>query len=163
MAVLQQNSYRHAACNKPGMGTTTLTHDRTDLGAMKAVVRRFVTEIFESGHVDGLDELVAPDFVSHTFNIRGADALAEATRRVHGALTEVEFDIHEVVAEGDLVAVRLTSTAEATGEFMGIADAAGRRYTIDEMHLFRLSNGRIIEHRHSHDALGITRQLGAKA
>lgn len=144
------------------MGTTTLSHNRTDTGAMKAVVRRFVTEIFEAGHVEAIDELVAPDFVSHTFNVRGAYALAEATRRVHGALTEVEFDIHEVVAEGDMVAVRLTSTAEATGDFMGIADATGRRYTIDEIHLFRLSNGRIIEHRHSHDALGITRQLGAK-
>lgn len=85
------------------MGTTTLT----DLGAMKAVVRRFVEE-------------------------------------------------------DDLVAVRLTSTAEVTGEFMGIADAVGRRYTIDEMHLFRLSDGRIVEHRHVHDALGIMHQLGAK-
>ena len=32
----------------------------------KALVRRFIREIFQEGRVEALDELVAPDFVRHT-------------------------------------------------------------------------------------------------
>lgn len=144
------------------MGTTTLLDDQIHLGAMRAVVRRFVEEIFEAGRVEAIDELVAPDFVSHTFGITedGPRALAAATEKIHRSLTDVEFEIYEMVAEHDLVAVRLTSSAEPTGPFMGVADAAGKRYTVDEMHLFRIAEGRIVEHWHTHDALGILRQLG---
>ena len=34
--------------------------------ANKAVVRRFIEEIFEEGRVEALDELVTPEFVRHT-------------------------------------------------------------------------------------------------
>ena len=37
----------------------------------------------------------------------------------------------------------------------------GKRYTVNEMHFFRIAEGRVVEHWHAHDALGILRQLGA--
>jgi predicted ester cyclase len=65
-----------------------------------------------------------------------------------------------MVGEHDLVAVSLTSSATPTGEFMGVADAGGKRYTSSEMHFFRIAEGRVVEHWHAHDTLGIMRQLG---
>lgn len=133
-----------------------------DSDANKAVVRRFVDDVFAAGRTEAIDELVAPEFVSETFGITtdGRARLREATERVHGALGDVAFVIEELVAEGDRVAARLTASATPKGEFMGVP-AAGRRYTIGELHLFRLAGGRIVEHWHQHDALGLLKQLQA--
>ena len=68
--------------------------------------------------------------------------------------------IDDMIAEGDRVAVRLTSSAIQTGPFMGIP-ASGKRYEIGEIHWFRLRDGRICEHWHEADFLGMLRQLGA--
>lgn len=130
--------------------------------ANKALVRRFVDEIFEAGRLESIDELVAPDFVSHTFGIAddGAAKLKAAAERVHASLTGVRFEIEDMVAEDDRVAVRLTASGTATGDFMGMP-AAGKRYRIGEMHFFRLADGKVVEHWHQYDAAGQMKQLGA--
>ncbi len=144
------------------MGTTTLLNDQIHLSAMKAVARRFVEEVFAAGNLEAIDELVADDFVSHTFGIteNGPEQLTAATKRVHESLTDVEFTIDDIVAEEDRVAVRLTSSATPTGDFMGVTGAAGQRYTIGESHWFRIEAGQVVEHWHHHDALGLMRQIG---
>lgn len=143
------------------MATSTLLNDQIHVSAMKALVRRFVEEVFQAGNADAVDELVAPEFVSHTFGIteNGSQQLRDAMARVHGMLANVEFAIEDIVAEGDRVAVRLTSSATATGPFMGVESAAGKRYTVLEMHFFRFEDGQVVEHWHVHDAQGMVRQL----
>jgi steroid delta-isomerase-like uncharacterized protein len=128
----------------------------------KDLVRRFVDEIFVKGNPEAVDELLAPDFTSHTFPSTGdgrADMKA-AISRVHGALSDVTFSVDELVAEGDLVAALLTASATQTGELMGIP-ASGKRYEIGEIHLFRIRDAQLVEHWHYHDALGMMKQLGA--
>ena len=131
----------------------------TDPGA---VARRFVDEIFVRGRLESIDELVAPDFVSHTFSFTddGREQLRAATQRVHASLSDVTFDVEDVVVEGDQAVVRLTSSATPIGDFMGVP-AGGKRYTIGEMHWFRVEGGKVVEHWHQHDALGLMKQLGA--
>jgi predicted ester cyclase len=80
--------------------------------------------------------------------------------RVSKALTDVVFTIDDSIAEGDQVAVRLTASATQSGEFMGLPPS-GERYTIPEIHIFRVRDGRIVEHWHPFDQLGMMRQLGA--
>ena len=128
-----------------------------------ALVRRFIQEVFEQGRTDRLGELVAEDFVSHGFHIAedGRRTMEQAAARVHAQLRDVEFVVEDVLVDGDRVAVRLTASATPTGEFMGVTAAAGRRYTIGEMHWFRISDGLISEHWHQHDALGLLQQLGS--
>ena len=128
----------------------------------KRVVRRFVDEVLAAGGVGSIDELVADHFVSHTWGMTddGREKLRAATPRIHAILGDVEFGIDDLVAEDDRVVAVLTSSATPTGEFMGVP-ASGKRYTIGEMHWFRLRDGKIVEHRHQHDALGLMQQLGA--
>ena len=127
----------------------------------KRLVRRFVDEALASGRVDAIDELVAPDFVSHTWDMTdaGRDKLKATTPQMHARLTDVEMTVDDLVAEGDRVVARLTSSATPTGDFMGLP-AAGKRYSISEMHWFRLRDGQIVEHWHQMDGLGLQRQLG---
>ena len=47
-----------------------------------------------------------------------------------------------------------------TGEFMGLPPS-GKRYAIPEIHILRVRDGRIVEHWHQFDQLGMMRQLGA--
>jgi steroid delta-isomerase-like uncharacterized protein len=128
----------------------------------KSVVRRFVDEIFVGGRLESVDELVAEDFVPHTWPSTGAgrNDLRRAIERVFNGLTDVDFKIEDMIAENDKVAVRLTASARQTGEFMGLPPS-GKSYTIDEIHIFRLREGKIVEHWHQFDSLGLLRQLGA--
>ena len=128
----------------------------------KAIATRFVEEIFVRGSFEAVDELLADDFVGHTWPSTGdgrAD-LKRAIERVSKGLADPEFLIDDMIAEGDRVAVRLTASATQAGEFMGMP-GSGKRYTIGEIHIFRMRDGRVVEHWHQFDQLAMMRQLGA--
>jgi steroid delta-isomerase-like uncharacterized protein len=127
----------------------------------KALVRRFITDVFEEGNYTAVDELVAADFIPHTWpGTTDRDGLKTAMERVAKALTDASFVIDDMIAEDERVAVRLTASATQTGDFMGMPPS-GKRYTIEEIHIFRVRDGRIVEHWHEFDQLGMMRQLGA--
>jgi steroid delta-isomerase-like uncharacterized protein len=127
----------------------------------EALVRRFIDEIFLHGRFDAVDELVAEDFTAHTWGPmpQGRDGLKAAIERVSAALSDAAMTIDDVIADGDRVAVRLTSSATQSGPFMGMPPT-GRRYEIGEIHIFRIRDGRVVEHWHQADFLGMLRQLG---
>jgi steroid delta-isomerase-like uncharacterized protein len=127
----------------------------------KAVVRRFIDEIFVKGRTEMVDELVADDFVPHTWPSTGdgrAD-LKRAIERVAKGLADARFVVEDLIAEGDRVAVRLTAEATQVGTFMGLPPS-GKTYRIGEIHIFRIRAGQVTEHWHQFDQLAMLRQLG---
>ena len=127
----------------------------------KALVRRFVTEIFEQGRPEAVDELCADDFVGHTWGNADKEGLKAAMARVAQGLADAKFVIEDEIAEGDLVAVRLTASARHVGEFMGMA-ASGQSYEIGEIHIFRVHDGKVSEHWHQFDSASLMKQLTGK-
>jgi steroid delta-isomerase-like uncharacterized protein len=132
------------------------------IDANKELVRRFVQEIFVDGNADAVDELVSEDFVPHTWPSTGDGRgdLKRAIERVSKGLSDAAFTIEDMIAEADRVAVRLTAGARQTGEFMGIPPS-GKSYTIGEIHIFRIRDGKVSEHWHQFDSMGMMSQLGA--
>ncbi len=126
----------------------------------KALVQRLIQEVFLGGDRDAVDRLVTPDFESHGLPGVGPDVLKGAIERTSKGLTDVSMEIADLVGEDDRVAVRIQSSATQSGELMGMPPS-GRTYTIEELHLFRIADGRIAEHWHQMDAMGMMRQLGA--
>jgi predicted ester cyclase len=126
----------------------------------KANVRQVIERIFVGQEDAAIDELIAPTFVPHTFGPMppGREGLREGMRRAGAGVSEARFEIHDMIAEGDRVAVRLTTSARHTGPFMGI-EPTGKRYSVDEIHIFRLQNGQVIEHWHEFDKLALMQQL----
>ena len=126
----------------------------------KDTVRRIVERIFVRQEDAAIDELVSEDFVPHTFGPmpKGREGLREGMKRAGAGVSDPEFTIHDLIAEGDRVAARLTTTARHTGPFMGI-EPTGNRYSIDEIHIFRLRDGQLIEHWHAFDTASLLAQL----
>jgi steroid delta-isomerase-like uncharacterized protein len=128
----------------------------------KAIVRRFIDEIFVQGNRATVDELLDEDFVAHTWPSTGhpKDDLKAALERASTALENPTFSIDDMIAEGDRVAARLTTAATQVGPFMGM-EPSGKSYSIEEIHIFRLRDGKVVEHWHQFDQMGMMRQLGA--
>ena len=131
--------------------------------ANEAIVRRFIDEIFVRGRKSTVDELVGDDFVAHTWPSPTGDPRADlkaAIDRAHAGLSDPEFTIDDLIEGGGQVAVRLTTAATQTGEFMGMP-ASNKRYRIEEIHWVRLRDGKVVEHWHQFDQMGLMKQLGA--
>jgi steroid delta-isomerase-like uncharacterized protein len=126
-----------------------------------ALVRRFIDEVFVEQRDDAVETLLADDFVGHTWGPKpvNREFLHDAITRVQAGLSDVSMTVEDTVSEADRVAVRLTSRARQSGEFMGMP-ATGKSYEIEEMHLFRVADGKIAEHWHVADIAGMLRQLG---
>ena len=142
---------------------TTLQHtltDRDTLEENKEVARQIVERIFMHQEDEAIDELVAEDFVPRTFGPmpRGREGLRAGMQRAAAGVSDAEFTIHDLIAEGDRIAVRLTSSARHTGPFMGI-EPTGRRYSIDEIHILRIRDGQLVEHWHAFDKGALLAQL----
>jgi steroid delta-isomerase-like uncharacterized protein len=131
-----------------------------NIDANKEIVRRFIEQVYTRLDRDAVDELVADDFRDDSWP--GEDdaksRLRESTGRMRQALDDIRFSVDDLIAEDDRVAVRVTAGARQIGEFMGMP-ASNRSYEISEIHLFRLRDGKIVEHWHQLDAMGLMKQL----
>ena len=62
-----------------------------------------------------------------------------------GAFPDLNVVVDHWVAEGDLVAGVMTTKGTQTGEFMGMPDS-GKKFSVREMHMVRVANGKMAEH-----------------
>jgi predicted ester cyclase len=125
-------------------------------------VRRHMEEVFNNKHLDVINESVAPDFVDH-INPPDWPAGRERHRLIvalfHSAFPDIHYAIEHEVAKGDMVVIRGTYRFTHKGEFFGVAPT-GKQVTTTGMHLFRLADNQLSEHRCNNDDLGTMRQLG---
>ena len=130
--------------------------------ANKALVRQYITRVFENLDESAVDELTTDDVLMHSIPgaAPGRQPLKDAMTRVRGGLSNVSMRIDELIAEDDIVVARLTAHARQSGEFMGLPPS-NKEYTAPEMHQFTIKNGRIAEHWAVVDFMSIMKQLGA--
>jgi predicted SnoaL-like aldol condensation-catalyzing enzyme len=68
----------------------------------QTVTRLF--DAFRAGDVDAFDELIVPEYVQHNPQ---ADNGLEAVKAFFRPVGAVDFEVHKVIAEGDLVAAHV--------------------------------------------------------
>jgi predicted ester cyclase len=83
----------------------------------------------------------------------------------HIDMFEAAFPLYELIAEdmiaeGDEVAVRATFRGTHQGEFSGIP-ATGNEVEIPVFLIYRIEDGKIVEHWMQADVMGLLQQLGA--
>lgn len=126
------------------------------------MIRRVHKELWSRGDFDAIDDLVAPDFVGHAplgSDWHGPQALQTRIRAHRATFPDWNERVEELVAEGDLVAVRFTSIGTDRGGFRG-NPPTGRQVTIREFAIYRLAEGKIVEQWVLPDLLALERQLG---
>ncbi len=127
----------------------------------KAIVRRY-REIHNSNDLAGLDQIVDAHIVSHS-GVPGMPPGLEGGKMVHNmflsAFPDSQVTTDDLIADGDEVVERFTFRGTNKGSFMG-APPTGKQVTATGMSVFRIANGKIVEHWGENDSLGVMQQLG---
>ena len=127
----------------------------------KALVRRFVEEVWNGRNPSRVDELFA---ASHLFHGAGNPPLdREGHRQMIAHFQEAFPDgrttSEELLAEGDTVVQRWTFRGTHQGAFQGIPPT-GKPVTLTGISIWRVNGGTIVESWHELDTLGLMQQLG---
>ena len=123
---------------------------------------REVIAAFHDDDIDRIGTLVTDDFVDH-----GAPPWAPQGRAGYLAIMrflkdtlQIRYEIHQVVANGDLVAARATVHGVHNTGHLGFP-ATGKPYAMPTMHLYREHGGVLVEHWGVRDELSVLWQVGA--
>jgi len=133
----------------------------------KAIVRRIYEELWDGRDLGVADEVIVSEgYVNYDTGLvpvpGGPEDMKQTVRMVTAAFPDNRHEVEEIIAEGDTVVARVTLTGTHEGPFMGIPPT-GRRIEVTEIHLYRLRDGKAVEHRVGRDDLGAMRQLGVIA
>jgi steroid delta-isomerase-like uncharacterized protein len=130
----------------------------------KAIVRRYIEEAWNKGNWQVAEEVVAEDAVFHD-QVRqgdmppGREGVRTAMQRFRQGMPDLKMDIHEIVAEGDLVVILWSSTGTHAGDFNGMPPT-GRASTLHAISMVRLKDGRIVEGWQEASILEMIQDLG---
>ncbi|GAC1487053.1 MAG: ester cyclase [Candidatus Limnocylindrales bacterium] len=129
--------------------------------ANKALVRRYLLEILNYRDTDALDSAVDADYVDHVAFAGQVPGIAGVRHRVATLLGSLDpqWTVHDLVAERDLVMVRWTLAGTHRGPFLGV-NATGRPVSFNGIDIYRVSNGKLVEHWNVVDLLEFYRQVG---
>lgn len=116
----------------------------------KAVVRRLI-EALNAQDVCVLDDISTAEF---------AERFAGVIESVHGAFEGHQAAIDDLVAEGDKVWVRLSTSGRHSGAWAGV-QPTGRQWTATGVYFVRLANGKAAGLEVLFDRLSQVEQLGA--
>lgn len=125
----------------------------------KATIRR-IAEVWNTGNVDLLDEIMATDFAWSNGDLRGVEALKQQVIAFRTSFPDVHLVTEDVIAEGDKVVTRLSGSGTHKGEYSGI-QPTGKKVTWTAIVIGRCTGGKIVEVWVNEDQLGRLQQLGA--
>jgi predicted ester cyclase len=138
-----------------------MTIQQTQEEANKAIVRRY-REAHNTNNLDALDEIVAADLISHNMLPGLPSGLAGGKMAHQGfmaAFPDSQTTIEDLIAAGDKVVERSSLRGTNTGSFLGMPPT-GRAIQSSSISIYRIANGKIVEHWGEHDGIGVMIQLG---
>jgi len=132
-------------------------------------IRRWVEEMWNGRQYALCEELIAPRFVEHAHapfsehepgEVDGPETMRASMEWLLEQFPDLSMEIAALVAQGDMVAVRVVSTGTNLGAFNGVLPASGRSFRAEQTHWFRMADGRVAEHWANRDDLTSMLQLG---
>jgi steroid delta-isomerase-like uncharacterized protein len=128
----------------------------------KAIVKR-VYEIISTGDFDRAEEIADPDAPDNELlpgdpPTKLINTFKETFSEARKAFPDMRVTVEDLLAEGDRVAARVTMRGTHRGEFQGLAPT-GKWIQVRAIDMFRISNGKIVEHwGHADDPTASLRQ-----
>lgn len=126
----------------------------------KELIRRYFAAI-DTGKIEVLDEFVAADFFDHS-PLPGTSADREGLKQAFAislATTPGYHRVDDLIAEGDKVVARVSGYGTHAGEIMGVP-ATGKSLQFGSISIWRIADGKIVEHWSQVDILSMLQQVG---
>ena len=135
----------------------------------KAIIRSLF-EVLNNQNLALLDDLMAPDYVDHTFQRRGLEDLKQFLTKFFKSFPDWREITEDIIAEEDKVWVRAKYTATHKGEYRGylplmprrnyILAPTGKKITFTGVHIYHIVDGKVVERESVYDLLDFYKQLG---
>lgn len=127
----------------------------------KALVRRFLDELWNRSNFAVVDELLARDYDGHSSTvIRGPEGAVAFIPVLRTAFPDCRFEVLDQIAEGDKVTTRWKMVGTHEGPFQGVPPS-GKRVAMTGITIFRLADGKLVDGWTNEDLLGLLEQIGA--
>lgn len=135
----------------------------------RVLVRRLFEEVFTSANLGAADEIMAEEYVEHAIapfgkqehgRVHGPTHAREVVAWLTAQFPDLEMTIEALVAEGDMVAVRVRSAGTNRGRLGGFAPPTNRHFVADQSHWYRVADDKLAEHWATRDDLSTMLQLG---
>jgi predicted ester cyclase len=144
----------------------------------KALVRRFVAAQ-NQGNVEEMLACWTPEAVNHAGRLDdaprppslapGLEGLRLVFENLHMAFPDRHSEITDLIGEGDRVVCRMTVSGAHLGTPVIPVEGgrrlqrlvpSGRAYRVQQIHIFRIAEGKLAEHWATRDDLGLLDQVG---
>lgn len=132
--------------------------------------------LMATGSVDDIAEVYGPDATNREATDeppatrgKGPEAFYATALWLREAFSDLHWEVHDAVQEGELVVLHATMSGRQTGPFTAYAEDAsvemvfpprGREFAVTQTHCFRMRDGKIAEHWANRDDLTMGEQLG---
>ena len=127
----------------------------------KAVFEKLMSAL-NAKDMAAMESLIADDFVDNDAMpgmAPGRQGMIDMMGMFVGAFPDLNIVVEHWVAEGDLVVGVMTTKGTQNGEFMGMP-ASGKKFSVREMHMVRVANGKMAEHWGLSNEMSMMQQLG---
>ena len=131
----------------------------------KALVQRIHAEV-SKGNIAIFDEVLSPDYVRHCQamppelqEIQGTEVFKAFVAEFVNAVPDCNDEIEFILADSNMVAYVTTTTGTQTGP-MGNLPASGKEFTLKNIVIQRIEDGKIAETWISWDNVAMLTQLG---
>jgi predicted ester cyclase len=125
----------------------------------KALVQRFFEEVINQRNVAALDQFVSPNAVNHTVPSGLPQGPNQFLSMHLNAFPDVKATVEDLLADGDKVVALVSYRGTHQGAFRSISPT-GKLITLMGINIFRIVNGKIVEHWGLADRLSALQQLG---
>jgi steroid delta-isomerase-like uncharacterized protein len=130
----------------------------------KDLVRRYMAAL-NSRDAEAAASLAAPNLVNHAAipEAQGAAGMKTIFSKLFKAMPDMSMTCEDIIAEDDKVVCRVRIRGTQTGPFEMSRfplPASGRETSTEQIHVFRVENGKLAEHWAGRDDIGMLRQLG---
>ena len=132
--------------------------------ANKEIIRNYfkiIDEAGKTGNASIIDDFLSEDFVEHN-PFPGISANREGWKQAFKMFAEATPGYHvidDLIAEDDKVAAHITAYGKHVGTIFGIP-ATNKEFSMKGITIWRLRDGKIVEHWSQTDMVGMMIQLG---
>jgi predicted ester cyclase len=120
-----------------------------------------------AGDIAGAAALMAETCLNHAAipEAQGRAGFVAVMGKLRTAFPDMRYTVEDVIVEGDRAVMRVTAAGTQTGPvaFTRLPlEATGKPVKFEQIHIVRVTDGKIVEHWLGQDSLALFRQLGLK-